>query len=167
MKNLIRLAALLLVVLGVGNCFAMANVERDVLSGKPAPAFSLMDLNEKEVSSTDFFGKQPVVLFFWATWCPHCRTAIKQLNEISSSLKSKGAEIITVDLGERKSLVKSYMKEHNYNLIVLLDEAEALVEPYGVVGVPTFFLIDRYGKVSLKTYSLPEDYETILFKDKI
>ena len=165
MKNLVKFVVFLAIVFIGANCFAMAGIEMKNLKGQTAPSFSLQDLNDKVVSSGDFFGKQPVLLFFWITTCPHCWTEMKKLNDISSSLEQKGAKIITIDLGESKSRVSSYVKEGDYNLIVLLDRDETLVSPYGLVGVPTFFLIGKNGKVKFLTHSLPEDYEKILFQD--
>ncbi len=165
MKNLFKINVLFLAVLFAVNCFAMAGMERKTLKGQPAPSFSLKDLNDNKVSSVDLFGKKPIILFFWATWCPHCVRAIRRLNEIAPSLESKGAKIITIDLSESKALVASYMKEHNYNLTVLLDKDQVLAEPYGIIGVPTFFLVGKDGKIKSEENSLPEDYEKILFSE--
>lgn len=165
MKNLIRFSLAVVMIFVVINCFAMAGLEIKNLKGQTAPSFSLKNLNDEIVNSDDFFGKKPVLLFFWATWCPHCQSAIKELNSKASALKSRGAEVITVDLGESKTLVSSYMKEHKYNLTVLLDKEQALVESYGVVGVPTFFIIGKDGKIKSKVNLLPEDYEKILLSN--
>lgn len=165
MKNLFKINVLFLAVLFTVNCFAMAGMERKTLKGQAAPSFSLKDLNENKVSSLDFIGKKPLLLFFWQTTCPHCMSAMKELDKITPSLEKRGAKIITIDIGESQRLVSSYMKQNNYNLIVLLDKDEVLVEPYGLIGVPTFFLVGKDGKIKSEENSLPEDYEKILFNE--
>ncbi len=164
MKNLIKLTFFTLLVLAVSNCFAMASLESKTLIGKAAPIFSLPDLNFKKVNTADFFGKKPVLLFFWTTWCPHCRVAIKNLNKDAPALEAKGVAVLTVDIGESQALVSDYMQKSNCNLAVLMDQDSAVAQSYGVLGVPTFLLIGRDGVVKTFSNSLPEDYENILLK---
>lgn len=137
---------------------------KESLIGQSAPVFSLPDLNFKKVNTADFFGKKPVLLFFWTTWCPHCRVAIKNLNKDAPALEAKGVAVLTVDAGESQELVKDYMNKSNYNVAVLMDQDSAVAQSYGVMGVPTFLLIGRDGVVKTFSNSLPEDYENILLK---
>ena len=147
------------------NSLAMEQYKETDFVGKTAPEFSLKDINGDTINSSEFLGKKPVVIFFWATWCPHCRTAIKHLNDIYPELKAKGAELITIDLGEKANRVTGYLKTYNYNLITLLDENSTTVDSYGVVGVPTFFILNSQGTIKFKGHALPEDYISLLFKD--
>lgn len=113
-------------------------------ANKKAPAFSLRDLNGKEISLSRYSGR-PILLFFWASWCPACKEDIVLLERYS---EKNGAqiEILTVAIdGERERRVKAIAKEQRITLPVLLDRKEAVARTYGVSMVPTAFLISREG----------------------
>ena len=48
--------------------------------GKAAPDFTLATLDGDEVNMTQYREGKRAIIFFWATWCPHCRVALKELN---------------------------------------------------------------------------------------
>ena len=50
------------------------------LIGKPAPDFTLDTLSAKQVNMTSYRSGKKAIIFFWATWCPHCRVQLKELN---------------------------------------------------------------------------------------
>ena len=84
--------------------------------------------------------EKPVLVHFWATWCPVCRTqedsiaAIAQdhPNTITIAMQSGGSAEIT-----------RYMQEQKINFSVVNDTDGMLSRTWGVRGVPTSFIIDR------------------------
>ncbi|MHC4586004.1 MAG: peroxiredoxin family protein, partial [Planctomycetota bacterium] len=66
---------------------------------KLAPAFTLQDLNGKNVSLADFQGKV-LILDFWATWCPPCVKEIPHFIELYEQYKDKGFEIVGISLDQ-------------------------------------------------------------------
>jgi len=66
------------------------------LIGKPAPDFTLKDLDGREIALKDLRGKA-VLLNFWGSWCPPCREELPQLEALYKALKDKGQVVIGID----------------------------------------------------------------------
>ncbi len=129
--------------------------------GKEISDFTLNSLKGEEVNFTKFRDGQKSILFFWATWCPHCRRELKSLNVIRKEMDKQGIKIVLVNVGEPARIVKKYLEKHKIDGLVLLDKEGALSESYGVIGLPTFFFVDGEGVVKDVTHSLPKKYEKI------
>ncbi len=118
-----------------------------------APDFSLKDLSGKTVSLSDLLKfKQKVLIFFWATWCPHCQSALKDLSKKTGNYK-----LITVNIGESKEIIDRFIRRNSYNFIVLMDDEATVSSDYGVLGIPTFILIEPDSTISYKDYTFPPD----------
>lgn len=138
------------------------------LVGRPAPDFTLKTFNGEKVNMTKFRDNKSAILFFWATWCPHCREALKDLNKNRADIESKGIKVILVDMEESEQEIRRYMERNKIDMTVFLDQDSSLADPYGIIGVPTFVLVDSQGIVRAVEHSLPRNYEEILKpKDKI
>lgn len=74
--------------------------------GKEAPAFIAENLSGENVSLSSFKGK-PVILNFWATWCPYCRKERPYLNLLHREYKDKGLVIISVSTDRSVKTVKN------------------------------------------------------------
>lgn len=120
-----------------------------------APEFSLKDLSGKDFTlSVALKAKKKLVLFFWASWCPHCQDALKLL------AKKKGNySLITINIGEPKDTIYRFMQRRSYNFTVLLDEESEVSTNYGVVGIPTFIVIEPDASISYRDYCFPPDLE--------
>ena len=111
-------------------------------------------------------GKSAIV-FFWATWCPHCREALKELNGQAAQLEEKGIKVLLVDIGESAAEVNEHVTRNKINFEVFLDTESTLSEPYGIIGVPTFFFLNDKGIVNAVEHALPDNYEEILLKSEV
>jgi len=134
--------------------------------GKAAPDFTLKTLKGESVNMTKYRGGKKAIVFFWATWCPHCRTALKNLNKDYTDIEKKGIKIIIVDLAETTQEVAYYAKKNKIALDIFLDTEGDLAEPYGIIGVPTFYFIDESGIVRAIEHALPANYENLFVKAK-
>jgi len=132
------------------------------LGGRLAPDFTLETINGHEVNMTQYRGGQPAMIFFWATWCPHCRNQLKELTYNRQAIEASGIKIILVDVGESLRKVSEYVNVNNISLDVFLDESAEIANNYEIVGVPTFFLINREGIIIDVKHILPDDYQKIL-----
>ena len=70
------------------------------LAGQPAPDFTLPTLSGQVKNMTEYRNGRSAIIFFWATWCPHCRKQIKELAQQRSDIEGKGIKIILVDIDE-------------------------------------------------------------------
>jgi thiol-disulfide isomerase/thioredoxin len=129
--------AVFLVALQLGQLW----LQRDVVVGK-APPLQSVDLVGKRVSLTEYAG-EPLLLYFWASWCPVCRfehgviTALAEdYNVLSIALQSGTG-----------SDVSSHMQEHEADYRVINDPDGIIGSQYGIRGVPTMFLLDSQGNI--------------------
>ena len=112
---------------------------------KEAPAFSLKGLDGKTVSLSDFKGK-PVLLVFWATWCPTCREGINLLEKCCIGKRDQFTILLLTIDGERQKRVERIIQEDHITLPVLLIVKEKTLDHYGVRGwIPLIFFIDKEG----------------------
>jgi peroxiredoxin len=138
-----------------------------VLSAKDtllAPDFTLQDTQGNKIKLADYRDKQPILLFFWTTWCPFCREELKALNLRHSDLTKTGWKIMVIDVGEGASQVNNFTKKNPLVFNVLLDTDSTVSYIYDVLGVPTYVLIDKGGRIAFQGNVFPADYENLLSK---
>jgi peroxiredoxin len=132
------------------------------LIGQSAPDFTLETLRGQEASMAQFRGGQPAMIFFWATWCPHCRRELGDLIRQGNQIERKGIKVVLVDVGESLQEVKAYFDAHEISYEVFLDRNKKVAKNYRIVGVPTFFFVNKEGNVVAAEHTLPRNYEEIL-----
>jgi peroxiredoxin len=132
------------------------------LVGKAAPDFTLKTISGNSVSLNEFRGQNPAILFFWATWCPHCQNELLSLDKRGEDFEKKGIKLVLVDLGESAKVVEAYVKKRDIRFEVFLDEESVVAEEYGIIGVPTYFLIDKSGKIQAIEHEIPDNFESLL-----
>lgn len=130
--------------------------------GKEAPDFTLSDLSGKDISLKDFQDKA-VILFFWTTWCPHCRRQIQILNKEYDNMKSSGIELLAINIDEPKERVEEFMVQYSIGYPMLLDYDGIVASKYQVIGIPTLVFISRDRKISSAYNDLPHNYREIFF----
>jgi thiol-disulfide isomerase/thioredoxin len=113
----------------------------DVKPGDPLPSLSLNYLGQQP----ELTGK-PVLVEFWATWCPPCRKSIPHLNEVYAKYKDKGLTIVGIT-NEDEATVKKFQEKIPMTYNVAINASQQLLQQFGVEGIPTAFLVDKSGKV--------------------
>lgn len=147
-RFIIRLTLLIIFALAIGYMlYSNFNSDAGVVGpGDMAPDFRLTTLAGDEVQLSDYRG-QGVFLNFWATYCPPCEEEMPYIESQYHEFKDKGVVVLTVDVGEPKLTVESFVKRHNLSFPVLLDQREEIIKLYGIGPIPVTFLIDKDGKV--------------------
>ncbi|MGA7104673.1 MAG: TlpA disulfide reductase family protein [Candidatus Deferrimicrobiaceae bacterium] len=118
--------------------------------------FTLSDTAGKPVSLGQFIGLKPVLLYFWATWCPHCKESVPDINRMHREPAENGnVQILSLNFMESPAKVNSFISEKKVAFPVLLDRKGTVARMYRVVGIPTYILIDRKGKVVYRGHDTP------------
>lgn len=119
----------------------------EVESRKPAPQFTLKDVQGRDVSLAEHRGKI-VVLDFWATWCPPCIYQVPELNKLWLAHRDLGdVEVIGVAVDfEGVKVVGPWVAEQGVEYPIVIGD-EALAQEFGALGFPTLAIIDREGNI--------------------
>lgn len=140
----LRLLTVLLVsLLCLQACTSNRVVE--VVPGKLAPDFQLVDLDSKPVKLSDFRGKT-VLLNFWATWCGPCVSEMPALERLSQQYQKEGLVVLGVAVDEQLSNLRAFRKQYSLTFPLVFDEHSEVKDMYGLSGVPESFLIDPQGR---------------------
>jgi len=113
---------------------------------KPAPALLLPDMDGVKHDIRDYRGR-PVIINFWATWCPPCRRELPSMNRAWKKIKDEGIVMLAVDVGEDEDTVFTFMADYPIDFTVLLDSSGEITARWPVVGLPTTFVLDREGRL--------------------
>ena len=126
---------------------AASGLPAQIVPNMPAPKFSLKDLSGNAVTLDGLRGKV-LVLNFWATWCPPCRTEIPDFVEFYNANKSKGLEILGVSVDtDTASGVPAFVRNNKMSYPVAM-MTEKILRDYGPIdSIPTTFIIDKAGRV--------------------
>ncbi|TBR18420.1 TlpA family protein disulfide reductase [bacterium] len=136
--------------------FAAQPIAKTDKSGIAAD-FTLPDLQGNKVSLSDYKGKKPVILFFWASWCPHCRHGIEILKNMTGKLSADGVEILAINIGESKEKVLKFANSMDLKFKILLDLDSSLASVYSVMGIPTYFILNKEGRINFNDHYMPEN----------
>lgn len=117
--------------------------------GAEAPDWTLKGADGQSVSLKDLRGNV-VLIDFWATWCGPCKAAMPGVQKIHEHFKGKDVKVFGVSAFERKDPIDGpakYMKDQNYTYNLLVEGTE-VAKTYLVRSIPTFYVIDKDGKVA-------------------
>lgn len=119
--------------------------------GNKAPDFELKNYDGKTIKLSDFRGN-PVVLDFFATWCPFCNNEMPRLNKIVNE-KYTNVKIIAIDDAfEDAETIKSWANEKGFKFLLLVDPNGNVKALYSIRGHPTTIYIDKEGIIKDKRY---------------
>ena len=157
LKAMLALFALIFILFSAG--LAAEPVKRS----QAAVDFSLKDIKGRVYKLSDYKNKQAVVLVFWTTWCPFCRQELVSLNAMCPQLQKEGIEVLTINIQEPGYRVESFAKEKGLSLKILLDFDAKVAREYSVMGVPTFFLVNKQGNITYEGDHFPKGkYQKLL-----
>ncbi|NQZ87432.1 MAG: TlpA family protein disulfide reductase [Colwellia sp.] len=128
------------------------NAQANNDTNEKAQDWALKTQTGKSISLADYQGK-PVILHFWATWCPYCKKLQPKLVELKEKYKSTGIEIVAISFNEDEGVnPQDSITQRGYEFITAV-EGDKVAQQYGVKGTPTTFFINRSGKIIFKSSS--------------
>jgi peroxiredoxin len=138
--------------------------------GDVAYDFLAPDLSGNVVTLADFRG-QPVIINFWATWCPPCRVEMPELQAAYEEYQDEGLVILAVDFQESAETVSRFFYDQmGLTFTPLLDENGRIAQQYGVSNFPTSYFVGPDGRVTavhfgMMTRSQIDDYLALTLPD--
>lgn len=120
--------------------------QRSVLIGKPAPEFTLTNIDGGSISSADLAGR-PYVVNFWASWCVPCRQEHPNLEAFYARYRSRGVELLGVMFNDTPDGARAYRRELGGDWPLLQDAGDRAAVNFGVTGPPETFVVDDAGIV--------------------
>ena len=119
------------------------------LSGYPSlmrpPEFSGFTAGGHSVSLAGLSGRV-VLLNFWATWCLECRPEMPALERLHREFSARGLAVVGINAREGTATIREYAKELGLTFSLIPDPKGSINAAYGVIGLPTTFLIGRDGR---------------------
>jgi thiol-disulfide isomerase/thioredoxin len=117
--------------------------------GVEAPAVELPNLprQEDKTTSLESLRGKVVYLDFFASWCGPCRISLPRLNEIRNELADRGFEVLAVNVDEFEEDALAFLEEIPVDYPVIWDPQGDSPRQYGILGMPTAYLVDREGVI--------------------
>jgi len=117
------------------------------LVGKPAPALTLKSIDGKSINLSDLYGKRPVYLKLWATYCIPCRFQMPGLKKIFASTGDRMTTIaVNAGVGDDIGKVKQFAQDFDLRMPVAIDDGR-LGKWVGIKATPVHLVIGRDGRV--------------------
>ena len=125
-----------------------------------APDWALRTTDGETVRLSRAVQERPVILFFWATWCPYCKALMPHLQSIRLEY-GDSVEILAVVILDEKGDPRGFVDEHGYDFTVL-PGGDEVAKLYDVFGTPGLFIVDqerviRWNMRELPWPDLPDD----------
>ena len=114
--------------------------------GEPPPVFSLEMVDGQTLSLAELRGR-PVVVNFWATWCPPCRGEMPDLENLARDYREAGLVVVGINLEEDRPTVRRYADTLGLSFRLVLDRDGQVANAYNLTALPTTYFVDREGNV--------------------
>lgn len=140
------LAVAVVVFLGLSGSLGPAGGLAGGRAPQLAPTFAAATFDGAEVSLADFRGR-PVVLTFWASWCPPCRAEAPALERTWRTYQGRGVAFLGVNIQDTEAAARLFLREFGITYPSVRDATNEIATRYAVRGIPTTVFIDGDGYV--------------------
>lgn len=106
-----------------------------------------MDLITGEAYAADHFQGQPLIISYWASWCPHCQRQNAHLQTFYPLAQEKNLALLTISIDEDQQAAQRYLERMGYDFPAVFDSS-ALQDTFGRVRmIPRLLAIDAQGVI--------------------
>lgn len=137
----------LAVALALAGSVGTAAAQATLAPGQIAPDFSLDGREGGKVALAALHGR-PVLLHFWASWCPVCQQAFPWYNGLQQRYGARGLQVLGIAVDRHRGEADAFLREHPAEFTVAYDAADRVPRSYDVRAMPMLVLIAADGKVS-------------------
>lgn len=151
-----KLATAIVVIVSVGflgflvwgmlNKQPLTGLSGITMVNRPAPDFTLTTFKGTTISLEGLKGK-PIVINFWASWCPPCRLEAPLLERTWRAYKNRDVVFIGVDVQDREEDALNFIREFDITYPNGPDPTGEISIDYGVSGLPVTFFVSRKGEI--------------------
>ena len=114
-------------------------------TSEAAPRFSGKSLDGESFNNQSLMGKV-ILVEFWATWCPYCRSDAGPLDDLAAEFEKDGLLVLAVNVGESKKKVKAFLAQNPRRAKVVLMQDTNLAAVFAARSFPQYVLINRAGR---------------------
>lgn len=158
-RNPIRIKALTILLLGIliagfttflaigvlGTSTATGRSGKELV-GKKTPFFVAPKVGGQLISLEDY-KERPLILNFWASWCPPCRDETPGMERVWRKYKDEGVIILGINVQDGEKEAERYISEFGVTFSNALDLDGSITVDYGITGLPVTFFINKKGFV--------------------
>ncbi|HVH10141.1 MAG TPA: TlpA disulfide reductase family protein [Gemmatimonadales bacterium] len=150
-------------VLALGAARALGAQDVGLAVGQKAPAAVVQDLDGKTVDLGRFIGHRPVLVEFWATWCPLCK-ALEPTLKSAHARYGRQVEFLAIGVGVNESpgSIRRHLAEHPLPFPVLYDATGAAVRAFAAPTTSYIVVLDRAGLVTYTGTGVTQDLDAAL-----
>ncbi len=162
MNRIITIFLLMIGLISGINCDSRQDNTTPQVGPVKAPDFTLKDIaSGQEVKLSALIGSRPVILDFWASWCPPCRDLMPKLNEYYQSNKDK---IIVIGISGDNSIeaARSFVAKNNIAFTIVYDDTKNVFGAYQIGGIPTTIVINTKGEIVKQGHFSIEELKEIV-----
>jgi len=129
---------------------AFSGVYAQNIKTKLAPDFTLTDIDGNRVTLSDLYGKGPIYISFWATWCKPCREELKIIEGLYEKYGPEGFRVLAINTEGPRALgkIKSFVKSNGWTFDILIDkDGEVFRRKYKGFAQPFSVMTDPQGQI--------------------
>jgi thiol-disulfide isomerase/thioredoxin len=139
--------------------------ESGIAVGTKAPGAAVETLDGKAVDLAQYIGTSPVLIEFWATWCPNCKELEEPLERAHAKFGTQVKFLgVAVSFNQSPERIRRYVERHKPPLEMLFDRTGAASGAYKAPATSYIVVIDRAGKVVYTGLGGDQDLEAAIRK---
>ncbi len=112
-----------------------------------APSFSVQNLAGGASIKLDQFQGKVVYVDFWASWCGPCLKSFPFMENLHQQYSGEGLVVVAINMDQNPEDAHKFLTENPVNFLIGQDRQGSVAEQYGVLAMPSSFVIDRDGLV--------------------
>ena len=157
--------ALKVLLLGLLVVAPLQAQEIGIAVGAVAPAAKLETLDGKPADLSQFIGKGPVVIEFWATWCPSCKELEPAMLAAQKKYAGKVQFVgVAVSVNESPELVRRYTQKHGLAGAQFYDRKGIAIDAYDVPATSFVVVVGKNGRVVYSGLGGKQDLDAAIRK---
>ncbi len=133
--------------------------------GTKAPSAIVETLDGRRVDLASFYGKTPVLVEFWASWCESCKQLEPQIQRVARKYAGRVKLVaVAVSVNQSPARVRAFAKQHPLPMEIVYDRSGAATGEYDAPATSYVLVIDRSGKVVYTGQGGDQDLDAALRK---